>query len=250
MSDQPSSLNIEPSNSESHFEMEGLSNAQAEAMADAGTQIIECYRVLRKGGLNIVGEVLRDQGTFYELEHYPKDDVFDQESHCQYYYHAHRSESGEHGHFHLFIRQPGMPEAVAPVAYDGAEEWPTGDQALTHLVAVSMDAFGFPIGLFTTNRWVTGETWYQAEDIIGMLDLFRIDHAFPSWPVNIWLSNLLILFRPQVEWLLRERDRVVTQWQADHIGIDAYEDRTLEITSYLAINVEAQIREVLAALDD
>jgi hypothetical protein len=250
MSDRLNPHGAEPSDSTHHFKLEGLSNVQAESMAEAGTKIIECYRVLRKGGLNIVGEVLRDQGTFYELEHYPKDDVFDEETHCQYYYHAHRTESDEHGHFHLFIRQPGMPGTVEPVIHNGAEKWPAGDQALAHLVAVSMDAFGFPIGLFTVNRWVTGEAWYQAEDIIGMLDLFRIDHAFPSWPVNILLSNLLILFRPQVEWLLRERDRVVAERQPDHIGIDVYEDRALEITSYLAINVEAQIRAVLAALSD
>lgn len=241
---------IEPSNSEPDFDFAGLSSAQVESMADAGARIIECYRVLRKGGLNVVGEVLRDQGTFYEFEHYPKDDVFDEETHSQYYYHAHRTEAGENGHFHLFIRQPGMPEGMSPVAYDGDEEWPAGDQALTHLVAVSMDGYGFPTGLFTTNRWVTGEAWYRAEDIINMLDLFRIDHAFPSWPVNIWMSNLLVLFRPQVEWLLRERDRVVAEWQADHAGVDVYEDRSLEITSSLLINVEAQIRDVLAVLDD
>ena len=52
-----------------------LSRPQLERMADAGAQIIECYRVLQKGGLNIVGEVLKGQGEFYELEHYPKDDV-------------------------------------------------------------------------------------------------------------------------------------------------------------------------------
>ena len=38
-------------------------------MIKAGDRISECYRVLEKGGLNIVGEVLKDQGTFYELDH-------------------------------------------------------------------------------------------------------------------------------------------------------------------------------------
>jgi hypothetical protein len=232
------------------FDLAGVDGKLLENMADAGTRIIECYRVLGKGGLNIVGEVLRGQDTFYEFEHYPREDVFDAETHCQYYYHAHRAEAGEHGHFHLFIRQPGMSEGVSPIAYHGEEPWPSGDQALTHIVAVSMDAYGFPIGLFTANRWVTAEAWYCAEDIISMLDRFRIDHAFPSWPVNIWLSNLLVLFRPQVECLLRKRDRAVAQWQDAHPDVDVYEDRSLEITAYLPINVEAQIRCVLAVLDD
>ena len=42
-----------------------------------GLQIIECYCMLQKAEFNIVGEVLKEQGKFYELEHYPKDDVFD-----------------------------------------------------------------------------------------------------------------------------------------------------------------------------
>ena len=232
------------------FALPPLSEPQIDAMADAGNRIIECYRVLRKGGLNIVGELLRDQGTFYELEHYPKDDVFDDDSHSQYYYHAHRSDSDEHGHLHTFLRQPGMPERLSPVAYTGGEPWPQGEQALAHLVAISMDNYGFPIGLFTTNRWVTGETWYRAEDVIAMLERFCIDHAFPSWPVNIWLTNLLVLFRPQIEQLLHERDRVVRLWQELHPGSDVYEDRGLEITSYLPINVEAQIKEVVAVMVD
>lgn len=227
-----------------------LSAQQIEAMAEAGAKIIECHRVLRKGGLNIVGELLRDQGTFYELEHYPKEDVFDEETHSQYYYHTHRNDADEHGHLHTFIRQPGMPVDMLPVAYDGIEPWPEGDQALTHLVAISMDSYGFPISLFTTNRWVTGEAWYHAEDIIAILDCFRIDHAYPSWPVNIWLTNLLVLFRPQVEWLLHERDRVLAEWRESHPGSDVYEDRGLEITSYLTINVEAQIKDVLAMMPD
>ena len=116
-----------------NFDLAKLGSARLDRMAEAGTQIIECYRVLGKGGLNTVGEVLRGQGTFYEFEHYPRDDVFDEETHSQYYYHAHRSDAGEHGHFHLFIRQPGMPEGISPIAHAGEEEWPTGDDALTHL---------------------------------------------------------------------------------------------------------------------
>lgn len=68
--------------------------------------------------------------------------------------------------------------------------------------------------------------------------------------MNIWLSNLLILFRPEVEWLLRERDAVVAQWQEDHPGVGAYEDRALDITGHLPIDVETRIREIMVALED
>lgn len=227
-----------------------LGSARLEHMANAGMRIRECYQVLRKGGLNIVSEVLRGQGTFYESEHYPAKDVFDQDTHSQYYYHAHRADTDEHGHFHTFLRQPGMPPEILPMAYPSSANWPAGDDALTHLVAISMDAYGFPIGLFATNRWVTNEAWYRAEDIIAMLDRFGIGHAYPSWPVNIWLTHLLTLFRPQIEWLLRDRDKVIAQWQNSHPGCDVLEDRTLEITGHLPIDVEMQIKHVMQALAD
>jgi len=203
---------------------------------------------LQKGGLNIVGEVLKGQGEFYELEHYPKDDVFDGETWSQYYYHAHRSEATENGHFHTFLRQPGMPAGLSPVPYNGTEFWPEGSDSLTHLIGISMDAYGFPLGLFATNRWVTAEAWYRADDIIVMLDYFKIDHAYPSWPVNLWISAMLILFRPQIEALLQQRDQVIADWECRYPGIDVYEDRRLELTGYTTINVEQQIRSIVAAI--
>ncbi len=135
-------------------------------MRAAGQEVFECYRVLEKGGLNVVGEVLKGQGDFVEMEHYPRDDVFDTETHSQYYYHAHRGSDLEHGHFHTFLRAGGMPAGVAPLPNLGSEPWPQGDDALAHLIGISMDDYGFPIGLFAVNRWVVGDTWYPVEDEI------------------------------------------------------------------------------------
>lgn len=230
------------------IDFHSLPREQLERMADAGAVIFESYRVLNKVGLNIVGEMLKGQGEFYELEHYPNEDVFDSDTHSQYYYHAHREGAGEHGHFHTFLRQPGMPEGMQPVPYDGDEPWPEGKNALSHLIAISMDAYGFPIGLFATNRWVTAEAWYRCEDVIGMLDRFKIDHAWPSWPVNLWISAMIVLFRPQIEILLSQRDEVVKDWEFTHPGTDVFEDRRLDLTGYLEINVEEQISAVAAAL--
>lgn len=232
-----------------HIDFSNLPREQLELMADAGARVLECYRVLGKVGMNIVGEVLREQGEFIEMEHYPKDDVFDSDTHSQYYYHAHRSEAGEHGHFHTFLRQPGMPEGIEPVPYNGDEPWPQGTDALSHLIGISMDAYGFPVGLFATNRWVTAEAWYKAADVIKMLDRFNIDHAWPSWPVNIWIASMLVLFRPQIEVLLYQRDQVVWDWIDAHPGIDVFEDRSLDLTGYTPVNVERQIKAVVAALE-
>lgn len=224
-----------------------LPAAVRRTMLEAGREIRQCYRALEKGELNIVGEVLRGQGEFVELEHYPRDDVFDADSHSQYYYHAHRDDNDEHGHFHLFMRAAGMPAGSAPITYPLASEpWPTDDEAICHLIAIAMDAWGYPIGLFCTNRWVTAEAWYPAEQVIAMLDGFAIEHAAPNWAVNRWLNAILGLYRPHIEALIRQRDAVVAEWQRKAPGDDVFEDRALEITGYLPIAVEPLIQQLEA----
>lgn len=229
--------------------LDTLPQPQLEAMHAAGLEIVECQRVLHKAGLNVVGELLRGQGTFYENNHYPENDVHDTDSHAQYYYHAHRGLAGEHGHFHTFLRAPGMPQGAKPSEAAHSEPWPSGDEALAHLIAISMDAYGFPIGLFAPNRWVAGDTWYPADDVITMLDRFRIDHAFPSWPVNRWIGAMFLLFRAHIEALLLERDRVIEAWRKALPEEDVWERRELEILSHMPISVERTVAEVSAALD-
>jgi len=87
-----------------------------------------------------------------------------------------------------------------------------------------------------------------AEDVIAMLEKFEVDQARPSWPTNVWITNLLRLFRPDIERLLGKRDRTVAAWQAAHPGTNAYEDRNLELTSIAAISVEDRICAVERAL--
>jgi hypothetical protein len=105
-----------------------------------------------------------------------------------------------------------------------------------------MDRSGWPVGLFTTNRWVTGETWYAARDVAAMLHGFDMKVDRPSWSVNRWLTAMLRLFRPQIEALLQQRDARIREWQAAHPEVNAYEDRRLEVTAQLPIDVEAQVR--------
>jgi hypothetical protein len=57
-----------------------------------------------------------------------------------------------------------------------------------------------------------------------------------------------VLFRPQIEVLLHERDQVVAQWVATHPDVDVFEDRKLDLTGYIGISVEEQIKAVVAAL--
>ena len=228
-----------------------LESSELEAMALAGQQVVEVYRVLAKTGDNVVGELLRGSDTFYEWDHYPKGDIYDRETHSQYYYHAHAAEQrfpGEHGHFHTFLRPKGMPPGLAPADVPDRPVPKDPNDELSHLIAVAMTPAGFPFRLFSTNRWVTGETWYRADDVIALLDCFNIDHARPSWPANRWITALVALFKPQIVELVRARDRAVAAWAERHPDGDVFEDRDLEITSYMDIDVEAQVRAVSRAL--
>ena len=232
------------------IKMSTLSPETLTSMLAGGEEIEECYRVMAKTGDNVVGELLRNQGTFYQWNHYPNGDIYDHATHSQYFYHAHvkGQRRGEHGHFHTFLRAKGMPAGIAPIAYNGDAEWPVDDKALSHLIGISMNPKGFPIGLFSVNRWVTGEAWYTADDVVAMFGRFNIDHASPSWPANRWITAMLRLFHPQIIELVYKRDVVIADWQRKYPDRDVYEDRDLEITSTMAISVDKQIAGVRAAL--
>ena len=75
-----------------------------------------------------------------------------------------------------------------------------------------------------------------------MLDRFDVKMDRPAWSVNRWLTGLLRLFRPHIEELVRQRDQRLREWQMRHPSVNAYEDRRLEVTSQLPIDVEAQVR--------
>lgn len=233
-----------------HLDMATQPVKRLRAMLAAGEEVREVLRVLGRTGDNVVGELLRGQGTFYEWDHYPKGDVYDRESHAQYFYHAHPGglRDKEHGHFHTFLRARGMPRGMKPARHPNRECWPAGADALTHIVAISMDAKGLPLRLFTTNRWVTGETWYRAADVCKVVGRFAIDHARPSWPANRWVSAMVRLFWPQVVMLLKARDAVIEDWRARNPGGDVLEDRRLEIAAQADIDVEGQIAAAAAGL--
>jgi len=233
------------------FDVNGLPRDALEAMAEAAREVRTCQRVLAKTGDTVVGELLRGQGSVYEWRHYPQGDVYDAEYHAQYYYHCHpesERSNGEHGHFHTFLRPLGMPAGVRPAPLDDYVPPPGDNDALSHLVGIAMDQGGRAVRLFTTNRWVTGETWYAAPDVVRMLDAFVIDHARPSWPANRWITALVRLFRPQVENLLHQRDAAIRRWAEAHPNGNVFEDRALEVTSQVAISVEEQVAEIEAAL--
>lgn len=221
-------------------------------MANAGVTVVDCIRRLHESGSNLVLEALRGSTDFTEWEHYPPNDVRDPTSHAHYYFHAHPPDdrdAPDYGHFHTFMRSEGMPDGVRPAEMITPAPEPDENGPLSHLIAISMTPAGMPERLFTTNRWVTGETWYKADDVIAMLDRFSINLDSPSSLLNQWLSAMFVLFRPQIERLLIERDNAVLRWCAQNPDADAFEDRRLDVTSSIEISLHDQIEWLDKQLD-
>jgi len=232
-------------------------NGQGRA-AVAAAIIRGCRNELASRGSNIVREMVGRTDAVEDWRHYPAGDGYDLITHAQYFYHRHSEPDAphEHGHFHLFLRAEGMPEGTLPLLLPEAAiaNLPTPPQAapskrgardeVSHLIAIAVDAEGEPVRLFTTNRWVTGETWYRADDVIRMLDRFSLDAAEPANFVNFWLAAMVRLYQPEIAMLLRERDRTVMDPRRRHRRVDVFEDPKLDVTSSLGIDLDARLAAV------
>jgi hypothetical protein len=236
---------------------EGLrvSQAEIEQMIAAAAVVRECRLNLAARNTDVVGEVIGNS-AICAWRHYPEGEVFDATSHAQYFFHAHAPDNrplSERGHFHTFLRAEGMPSGVVPLLLP---ELAVADVAalppqaaplkrgerdeVSHLIAIAIDIRGEPTRLFTTNRWVTGETWYRAEDVTRMLDRFVIAEREPSAVLNRWMGAMIRLFRPQIAALLEARDETVMAWRRRR-RTHVFEDPRLEITSSLDIHLDTQL---------
>lgn len=200
----------------------------------AAAEIMDCYEKLLQQNSNIVHELIKGHEQFFLWQHYPQQDVQDKKTFCQYYYHSHPSPDTdrlqEHGHFHLFIREQGIPKHLKPL-YASEKYTENGTDNLCHLLAISMNAAGYPCGFFTVNHWVTQGLWYDAQAIIELLDYFQITESTPSPLVNHWLNAIIKLFKPTLAELLTKRDEIITQWSAQYPDQNVFTAQALEITS-------------------
>jgi len=239
------------------------------ALAARGTTVIReatgIHEAPGEGAADIVGDIV-------EWRHYPEGEVYDSASHAQYFYHRHTGPARmrpaekpgakvEHGHFHLFLRGEGMPPGITPLLMPelAVANAPAPRQSaplklgrsdkVCHLVALAVDGHGEPLRLFTTNRWVTGETWYRADDVIRMLDHFRVYSDRPSATLNRWLGAVVRLFQPEIATLLRDRDRAILEQRWRWRG-NVLEDPRLEVTSNLEIDLDARLARVDASVKD
>ena len=170
-----------------------MTAADIAVMRGAAEQVVRIQGRYASAGIGLAQAALAGARRLDPLRHYPRDDVIDHEGRAQFFYHAHPSSSvpeGEHGHFHLFRRLRGKGR-------------------FNHIAALSLDARGLPIRWFTTNRWVTGEQWADADTLIEALGRFRPRTSGRLAPVAEWLGAMTRLHADVIASLLHERDRLV-----------------------------------------
>jgi hypothetical protein len=239
----------------------------ADPRVRAALELVAIDGELAREGRSLFDELVQGSTAPLELgEHYPAGEVWDPVTHAQYFYHAHPESErapGEHGHFHTFLGQAGMPVGVAPLVLPEMALAPLprrqerGDPGthrsrhdrgiFSHLIGISVDGAGRPLALFTTNRWVTGETWYRAEDVIRMLDRFAFATANATL-LDRWVAAVLHLLKPKVIELVLARDAAIMDWRRRRSRqLHVFDDRRLEVTSHVRVNFGAEVSVLLGA---
>lgn len=229
----------------------------------AAREIVAVETALARAGRTLLDHLA---DGFVAGEHYPSGEVWDPVTHAQYFYHAHPEGGravGEHGHFHTFMGEGGMPPGVAPLVLPEMALAPSGRRCdpgthrsrrdrgvFSHLIGISVDDRGRPISLFTTNRWVTGETWYRAADVLRMLPRFEFAGDGPSALVDRWLAAVLALLRERIAALIGERDERIMAWRRGRSRHEhVFDDRRLELVSTRRVDYRAELAAALAQSD-
>ncbi|WP_379550204.1 DUF6969 family protein [Qipengyuania sp. DGS5-3] len=196
-----------------------------------------------QSGKPLMSRLFEDGSTAETWAHYPPDDVVNGAASSRYFYHAHPPEerdSDEHGHFHLFLGKHVFDAALdaisdTPSALIPPPPLPDGQRRadVVHFAALSIGYDGLPLRWFGTNRWVTDEWLYPADDVIERLGQFDMRGPSGDPLVNDWLTAMVHLAREEIADLLHERDAVLkTQ---DMTG----ENRDVEVTGVRVVDFEA-----------
>ena len=174
-----------------------------------------------------------------EYEHYPPDDIVDRRRGSQFYYHAHRDGDLEHGHVHLFwhATASGRRRRIRGVKASWTRTAPS------HLLAISLDARGLPVGLFTVNRWVTDGHWFDAATTLALVERFALQLEGEHAASARWITAFVRFYRPRIEALLGQRDRRLAR-RADLA--QALADQRLEVLSLQRLDWAADLDAIEA----
>jgi len=220
-------------------------------MSRAADDILCVVEAAAVRGSHIICDLVGET-PFTVGEHYPPDDTYDFATGCGYYYHAHPTgpritsegsrDYSEHGHFHLFVNRKAVPRGAKPLLRPSR---PIKNWGVCHVAAIVIDPRGVPSRLFTIHQWLSQEWMYPAPVVIDLLDRFAITDSTKLEPVTRFVVAMTVLFRPQMENLLYQRDNVLAN--APPLRRPRFGE-TLDITSEIAIDLDRQIAAVDRAL--
>ena len=213
----------------SGVDMKQVSTEQLQKSYRAGKELEALQESLGAEGRTPV-DVALNGNPFTDGEMYPwQGGILDQRTSCQYFYHSHPEFKGEHGHFHTFYYSK---------------------RKLAHLVAIGMTRKGRVNKLYTFNRWSPGDTYFPAQTLKSFLPRFGIRYVKELDPrLHAFINNAMVLFHPEVELLFDERDETFRRYRERNNGRSPYEDRSLEITSSVVVDVKVQMARLRAELE-
>jgi len=194
--------------------------------------VLESLRFFARKDSNVVLNVLGGQIP-RENEKFPKGELNFADLGWRGFYHCHSAidkNPEEHGHFHLFSRYVDKQDSSA--------DW-------THVAALSIDNEGQPRAWFTVNQWVTGASWLSASDTTALLDNIPTSDAFTL--TETFLLSMLGLYHEDLQKLLSERDRQLTQINAGNRMGDTLQNREVYVLSSQQINLQQRLSLAVSA---
>lgn len=206
-------------------------------MYTAGLEATKWQNLLSKVHETVFSDVIKNFDNFFIGDRYPHDSINDFETQSTYFYHSHRPR--EHGHFHVYYSNEDVMSEYEVIA-----SW-NRKHLNTHIVAISMHPDGDAIGFFVPNQWITKDEWFKAEDMEKMISNFEINHPYPSWPSNQWVKQMLIVFKPQLIQVLKERDKFI--FNRDVPMEKTLNDPKIDVLASISISISDQM-EVLGEL--
>jgi len=178
-------------------------------------KIISLITGLKSEGCNLVKKIMNGKKYVFDpFTHYPYDGgIKDKTTGCQLFFHAHRE--NEYGHFHTFATDEN------------------GD--LVHLLLISMNLQGEPIGLATVNRWVAGDKYVNADALKKFAGSFYVDPTlFEEKRVVEFVNYIFKAFPEEINNLFDERDKWISEYAGKNYR-EPFEDREFEVISYREI---------------
>lgn len=200
-----------------------------QALVVAARQIMAVQASYADRGIPLCQAALCGARNFVEWVHYPANDCTDARSGFEFYYHAHARDemsADEHGHFHVFRRDASKAGKFF------------------HVIGISLDAKGFPIKLFTTNTWVTGESMATAAGVAKAAQQYAVQARGRVAPIARWLTSLVQLYASEIAELARKRDEKLSRLaNAGQPKKKILQDRRVRVLSQRRVNLLSKLNQ-------